>query len=114
MMMKLTKYLASYLSSQEIIKNNEAYKASYFFAKFTRSIMEGKDVLLLFLKKEIIVYWFNIYMKICVLVWALDVVLFGLMAVIKPLRRWCWQKFCQWSREFMEIMLDVFPELKEE
>ena len=58
--------------------------------------------------------WLNIYCKLCVLVWALDIVLCGIIAVVKPLRRWCWKKFVELSKEFMEIILEVFPELMEE
>ena len=56
----------------------------------------------------------NLYFQICIYVWILDVIIVAAVAAIKPLRMWCWKKYCELAKEFMKICLAVWPELMED
>ena len=55
----------------------------------------------------------NLYFQICIYVWIIDVIAVLAIVCIKPLRMWCWKKYVQISKEFVQICLAVWPEFEE-
>ena len=52
----------------------------------------------------------NMYFGLCLVAWVIDIVALAAIVVIKPLRKWCWKKYCKLVQEFSEIYLSVFDD----
>ena len=50
----------------------------------------------------------NMYFGLCLVVWAIDVIAVIVLLIVKPLRKWCWKKYLEFSREFIKLYMSVF------
>ena len=43
------------------------------------------------------------YFALCIIAWVIDIIVVAAIAVIKPLRMWCWKKYRNLCNEIMSI-----------
>lgn len=55
----------------------------------------------------------NMYFALCIIAWAIDIIAVVAIVAIKPLRKWCWKKYLELTREFCLIYQKVFEDLDE-
>lgn len=53
----------------------------------------------------------NLYFAICLIAWIIDVIAFVAIVTVKPLRKWCWNKYWDLTRLFCKKINDVSWEL---
>ena len=53
----------------------------------------------------------SLYFAICIAMWIIDVIAVLAIVCIKPLRMRLWKWYINLSKEFVEICMNVWPEL---